>query len=326
LRVLITGGLGFIGSHLASMAAARGHHVRVLDCLTYAGRRDNLPMDWKDVHDVDVGDRELVAHHLRGFRPHWILHAAAETHVGRAVEDHEVFLRTNVVGTGVLLEESRKYWELNGRPEGFSFVHVSTDEVYGSLAAGDPPWDEHAPLRPRNPYAASKAAADVLCLSYHATYGFPAVVTRGSNTYGPRQHPEKLVPKLIRQAASGEFLTLHGDGLNVRDWLHVEDHCSGILAAADAGRNGQCYNLGGEQERTNYQVAMGVLQAFGLSRNSIAFVGDRPGNDRRYALDSSKAEYELAWRPGVGSFERDLAYLCGWYRESLAWERSHAAA
>lgn len=301
MRILLTGGLGFIGSHLVRAAVQAGHEVMVLDLPTYAGSADNLPRDWvphrpEGWHGwakCDVRDSVLVEHYVRSYRPTHVIHAAAETHVGRSIECHEQFLRTNVEGTGVLLEACRK---AEHRPV---FLHVSTDEVYGSLQDwDDDPWTEASPLAPRNPYAASKAAADMLVQSYCCTHGLHVVITRGCNTFGARQHGEKLLPTLCRQLWAREPLTLHGDGLHAREWLGAMDHARGILLAAELGTMGSVFNLGSGHVLTNVGVADMLTAAAdrrGIIPRGVVYVEDRPGNDRRYSMDSSLARDRLGW-------------------------------
>jgi dTDP-glucose 4,6-dehydratase len=323
VRVLITGGLGFIGSHLVMAAAAAGHEVRVLDSLTYAGRTDNLPRGHRGVFKCDVTDDVLVGHHLRDFKPDWIAHLAAESHVGRSLQDAEAFLRTNVVGTHVMLEAACKYWWDERGSGPFKFLLASTDEVYGSLGEHEAPWTEQSPLRPNNQYSASKAAAEHLCRAYWMTRAFPVVVTRGSNTFGPCQHPEKLIPTLARQVLANESMTLHGDGLHRRDWIHVGDHCCGILAALRNGQVGSVYNLGGGEEMSNTQVA--TLVAKQLSNgifNAYKLVPDRDGNDRRYAMNVSKALTELDWFPSIDQGKL-LVETLNWYRDNQGYEATY---
>jgi dTDP-glucose 4,6-dehydratase len=322
MRILLTGGMGFIGSHFARMASRQGHHLYILDAMTYAARPANL----EDVKPVtafrgDVANPKDVRCALEGFEPEWIVHMAAETHVGRSLEDREAFLRTNVVGTDVMLNECHEWWKATGRHPDFRFLHVSTDEVYGSLRTFELPWTEASAYAPNNPYSASKAASDHLVRAYNASWGFPTIITHSSNNYGPAQHPEKLIPVLLNQCMQGVPMTLHGDGMNVRDWLHVEDHCRGLLRALERGLPGETYNFGGVCERTNREIAhlvwtvvnnTGTVQA---PAGRLHFVTDRPGNDRRYAVDVKKARMALDWWPGA-SIEKHLPSVARWYAEN----------
>jgi len=288
-----------------------------LDLLTYAGSPANLEAveghpRYTFVHG-DICDGPLVLEVVKGVDA--VLNLAAESHVDRSIRHPAPFVRTNIVGTQVLLDAARE--------EGVSrFVQISTDEVYGELPWVDPDEDhplrprfsEDSDLRPRSPYSASKAAADLLVLSYFATYGMDVVIPRGSNNFGPNQYPEKLIPFMVGKALNGEPLPVYGDGLHVRDWIAVEDFCSGILATLEKGRSGEVYNFGGDAERTNLQVVRGILGAIGASEGLIDFVADRPGHDRRYAMDFSKAKRELSWEPRA-NFEAELARTVAWFQE-----------
>jgi dTDP-glucose 4,6-dehydratase len=311
MKLLVTGAAGFIGSHFVEAAEAAGHQVEIIDCLNYAGRSKNLPQHrWAP---ADICDPLMVRVRFERFRPDAVVHLAAESHVARSIECRDEFLRTNVLGTNVLLEAALEYWSAEDLDEGFRFLHVSTDEVYGSLGPFEPAWTERSPYKPNNPYAASKAASDHMVRSYHRTFGLPVIITHSSNNYGPRQHPEKLIPTLIGQVMRGEPMTLHGDGLNVRDWLHVADHCAGLLAALKHGKPGETYNLGGECERTNLQIAHLVhVMTAPTTLPRINLVDNRPGNDARYATNVAKAAAELGWRPGNQIGAR-LAETIRWY-------------
>jgi dTDP-glucose 4,6-dehydratase len=259
------------------------------------------------------------------------VHFAAETHVDRSILSPATFVRTNVVGTFTLLEAARAYWAtLDSEAQAdFRFLHVSTDEVYGSLAAQDAACDETTPYAPNSPYSASKAGADHLVRAYYQTYGFPAIITNCSNNYGPYQFPEKLMPLMITRALSGQSLPLYGDGQHVRDWLFVSDHCAALRRVIDAGRPGEAYNIGGWNEKTNLEVVYGICdhldvhhpKALGSYREQIAFVKDRPGHDRRYAIDASKMSRELGWRP-VETFDTGLCRTVDWYLTHTAWVQS----
>lgn len=297
MRILITGGAGFIGSHLIEACIAQGHYVETIDRITYAGCRENLPWRFQGWRCADVSDRVLVDVTLANVRPDWVIHAAAETHVGRAIEEAEVFLQTNVIGTHVMLEACLNYWRTVEHHPDFRFLHVSTDEVHGSIDVGE--WTERSQYAPNNQYAASKAAADHLCRAYWVTQKLPVLVTHCGNNYGTRQHPEKLIPTLIGQALAGQPMTLHGDGLNVRDWIAVEDHCAGLLAALARGVPGETYAFSAGETLSNLRVAELVSDVMleGFEPTSIAHVSDRAGNDRRYAMDCSWTRQRLDWEP-----------------------------
>jgi dTDP-glucose 4,6-dehydratase len=307
MRLFVTGACGFIGSHFVDAAERAGHTVESVDCLTYAGRSKNL--GGREYMHADICDQVLIDALVERMQPDAIVHLAAESHVGRSINSRDEFLRTNVGGTGILLEVALAYWRTHPK---FTFLHVSTDEVYGSLGKDDAPWTEACPYAPNNPYAASKAASDFLVRSYHKTFGLPTIITHSSNNYGARQHCEKLIPNLIRQSLAGEALTLHGDGQNVRDWIHVDDHCAGLLAALEHGHAGETYNFGGECERTNRQVAELVTETARPGHpHRICLTADRPGNDRRYASDVTKAR-ALGWKPGPPIEDRIEATV-QWY-------------
>ena len=312
--VVVTGGLGFIGSHLVRLLLSGGHASEVIniDCLTYAGNEQNLADVAVDPRyrllRASIESEAAMEAALR--RSDVVIHCAAESHVDRAIDGPMAFARTNALGTASILDAARRVGVRR-------FVHVGTDEAYGSLEPGDPPWTEAAPLRPRNPYSASKAAADHLVLSYHATYGMDVVITRGSNTYGPMQCPEKFIAIAVMALLDGRPIPIHGSGTNMRDWLHVSDHCAGIVAAMEHGLPGAAYNLGGNCERSNLAMAWAICRLMGTSEPRIEFVDDRPGNDQRYAMNSSKAEREIGWRPRV-ALEDGLRGAIAWYRENRA--------
>jgi dTDP-glucose 4,6-dehydratase len=336
--LLVTGGAGFIGSNfvLAALGADAGP-VLTLDKLTYAGSLLNLDAVRDDPRHQfvrgDICDRALVRSLLRTHKPRAIVHFAAETHVDRSIAGPEAFVQTNVVGTWALLEEARAYVEKFGPDESFRFLHISTDEVYGSLEPRAPAFTEEHPFRPSSPYAASKAAADHLVRAYRHTYGLPVLITNCSNNYGPRQYPEKLIPLMIRNALAGKPLPVYGDGANVRDWLYVADHCEALLAVLGRGRVGETYNIGGESERANNDVVRALCAALDRERprragpyaELIAHVTDRPGHDRRYAMDIAKIRRELGWQPKE-SFESGLEKTVRWYLANVERHFAHAAA
>jgi dTDP-glucose 4,6-dehydratase len=315
MTILVTGGAGFIGSAFVRLLMAEtGWRVVNFDKLTYAGNLENLAPVADDpqynfVHG-DICDETLVDAILTRERPDAIVHFAAESHVDRSILSPEPVVRTNVHGTFVLLEAARRH-NLQ------RFVHVSTDEVYGSLEA---PFeaDEDFPLRPSSPYSASKAGSDLLARSYFVTYGLPVTITRASNNYGPYQFPEKLIPLMIANALENVPLPVYGDGLQVRDWLYVDDHCRGILAVLEHGRAGEIYNIGGNRSLPNLEVVHQLLRLTGKPDSLIRFVTDRPGHDRRYALSSEKLMRETPWRPLI-EFETGLARTIEWYRSNAAW-------
>src|SRR5262245_12914047 len=326
--LVVTGGAGFIGSNFVlSTLAATGEPIVNLDKLTYAGNLRNLDALRDNKRHVfvqgDIGDRELVRSLLKKHSPRAIVHFAAESHVDRSIAGPAPFIETNVVGTFSLLEEARSYAEKHER---FRFLHVSTDEVYGSLGSEDPAFTEATPYAPNSPYAASKAAADHLVRAYHHTYGLPTLTTNCSNNYGPYQFPEKLIPLMISRALAGKPLPVYGDGRNVRDWLYVLDHCEAVRLVLERGRVGQTYNIGGRAEKANIDLVRLLCARLDEARprkagsyaELITFVPDRPGHDRRYAIDSSKIARELGWRPRE-SFDSGLAKTVRWYIENRAW-------
>ena len=331
---LVTGGAGFIGANFVlSTRAQNTARIVNLDCLTYAGNLRNLESLQGDPDHVfirgDITHQELVQNLLAEHQPRAVVHFAAETHVDRSIHGPQAFLETNVMGTFQLLEAARQYWENLTGParEDFRFLHVSTDEVYGSLGPGDPPFRETTPYAPNSPYAASKAASDHLVRAYHHTYGLPTLITNCSNNYGPLQFPEKLIPLMILNARQGKPLPIYGDGLNVRDWLFVADHCDAVRLVLEQGRVGETYNIGGNCEKTNLSVVKTLCAIFdelfpdspqGPHERLITFVKDRPGHDRRYAMDITKISRELGWRPRE-SFESGLAQTVRWYVDNPAW-------
>jgi dTDP-glucose 4,6-dehydratase len=332
--ILVTGGAGFIGSNfvLTWMKANRGSLVN-LDLLTYAGNPANLSaVDGEGRYTFvrgDICDAELVGSLLRTRRPRAIVHFAAESHVDRSIASPEAFIRTNVHGTFVLLEQARAYWTTLSPAdrEAFRFLHVSTDEVYGTLAPDDPAFSETTPYAPNSPYAASKAGSDHLARAYFQTFHLPVLTTNCSNNYGPFQFPEKLIPLMILNALEGKPLPVYGDGKNVRDWLFVEDHCAAIRAVLERGRPGETYNIGGMSERANIDVVRTICSLVDEMRPQsgasprtglIKFVEDRPGHDRRYAIDATKITRVLGWKPAE-QFEGGLRKTVQWYLDNSAW-------
>jgi dTDP-glucose 4,6-dehydratase len=335
-KILVTGGAGFIGSNFVLDWIREGLGPAVtLDKLTYAGNLANLAsLEREPRHTFvrgDVCDPELVLSLLREHKPWAVVHFAAETHVDRSIGDPSEFVRTNVNGTLNLLQQSRAYWDaLDAQErENFRFLHVSTDEVYGSLGPNDPAFTEQTPYAPNSPYAASKAGSDHLVRAWRHTYGFPTLTTNCSNNYGPFQFPEKLIPLVLLKALDGEPLPVYGDGQNVRDWLYVLDHCEGIRAVLSQGRLGETYNIGGSNERKNIDVVTTICDildeltpnaGIGPRRKLITFVKDRPGHDRRYAIDATKIRTELGWTPKT-SFELGIRKTIEWYLANLNWVR-----
>lgn len=313
--VLITGGCGFIGSHFIRRLLTAQSDVRLvnLDALTYSGNPENL-LDlaehprYRFVHG-DIADRDAVRALFRAGVSD-VVHFAAESHVDRSIHDATPFVRTNVLGTQTLLDAAREFGVRR-------FVHVSTDEVYGSLGSSGA-FTEQTPLAPNSPYAASKAASDLLVRAYHHTFGLWAAITRCSNNYGPNQFPEKLIPLFISNLMRDEPVPVYGDGQQVRDWLHVRDHCAAIEAVWERGRPGEVYNIGGRCEKTNLELTHTLLRLLGKPATLIRHVTDRPGHDRRYAIDCSKIERELGWKPTI-DFERGLAETVEWYRANRGW-------
>src|SRR3954469_10387185 len=337
--LLVTGGAGFIGANfVVSTVRETAEPLVNLDKLTYAGNLRNVDAVRGDERhrfvQGDICDRDLLRELLRTHRPRAVVHFAAESHVDRSIAGPADFVQTNVVGTWALLEEARAYWEAAGRDAAFRFLHVSTDEVYGSLGPRDPAFTEETPYAPNSPYAASKAASDHMVRAYHHTYGLPTLTTNCSNNYGPHQFPEKLIPLMIHQALAGKPLPVYGDGKNVRDWLYVGDHCDAIRLVLEKGRLGETYNIGGESEQKNIDLVhtlCGLLdkakpRAKGGYADLISFVKDRPGHDRRYAMDITKIRRELGWAPRE-SFESGLEKTVRWYLANIEthFARSEAA-
>jgi dTDP-glucose 4,6-dehydratase len=332
--LLVTGGAGFIGSNFVLDHLRRFDHAVInLDKLTYAGNLQNLAGFLDDRRHVfvqgDVGDADLVNRLLAQHRPSAIIHFAAESHVDRSILGPEEFIQTNVLGTHRLLAAAHAYWKglEKNLQASFRFLHVSTDEVYGSLSPQAPAFRESNRYEPNSPYSASKAAADHLVRAYHHTYGMPVLTTNCSNNYGPYQFPEKLIPLIIHNALQGKPLPIYGDGLNVRDWLFVDDHCAAIRVVLSGGKVGETYNIGGCNEKTNLEVVETICRIMdqeiprsdGKSyRDQIAFVKDRPGHDRRYAIDAGKIQNELGWKP-VETFDTGMRKTVRWYLDNRDW-------
>ena len=332
--ILVTGSAGFIGANfILDWLAQTDETAITLDKLTYAGNLENLASLQNDPRHIfvrgDIGDSKLVSELLVKYRPRAVINFAAESHVDRSINGPGDFIETNIVGTYRLLESVRGYW--NDLPETeratFRFLHVSTDEVYGSLDLDEPQFTETRGFEPNSPYSASKAASDHLVRAWHHTYGLPVLTTNCSNNYGPYQFPEKLIPLMIHHAVTGKPLPIYGDGKNVRDWLYVADHCTAIRRVLEAGRIGETYNVGGWNEKSNLEVVNTLIEildqetprADGLSyREQITYVKDRPGHDRRYAIDASKIESELGWRPAE-TFETGIRKTVRWYLDHKEW-------
>ena len=332
MKLLITGGAGFIGSAVVRQAIREGHSVVNLDALTYAACLENVAgvsnspnyaFEQADIRDRAALDRIFATH-----QPDAVMHLAAESHVDRSIDGPADFIETNINGTFNMLEAARTYWVARGKPEGFRFHHISTDEVFGSLPA-DPAvkFTEETPYDPRSPYSASKAASDHLVRAWHETYGLPVVLTNCSNNYGPFHFPEKLIPVVILNALAGKPLPIYGKGDNIRDWLYVEDHADALLTVVLKGEIGRSYNIGGENERTNLELVRTLCAILDEKRpaakpyaEQITFVTDRPGHDARYAIDPSRISAELGWRPSV-TVEEGLARTVQWYLDNEAWWR-----
>jgi dTDP-glucose 4,6-dehydratase len=333
MKLLVTGGAGFIGSAVVRRAIREGHSVINLDALTYAACLENVAsvsnapgyvFEHADIRDRAALDRIFETHD-----PDAVMHLAAESHVDRSIDGPGTFVETNITGTYNMLEAARAHWTRKGKPDHFRFHHISTDEVFGSLPA-DPAvkFTETTPYDPRSPYSASKAASDHLVRAWHETYGLPVVLTNCSNNYGPFHFPEKLIPVVILNALAGRSLPIYGTGANIRDWLYVEDHAEALLLVVEKGSLGRSYNIGGENERTNLELVKtlcGILdekrpRAWGSYADQIAFVTDRPGHDARYAIDPTRIRTELGWRPSV-TVEEGLALTVQWYLDNEAWWR-----
>ncbi len=331
MKILVTGGAGFIGSAVVRQAIASGHQVVNLDALTYAACLANLAAvedhpDYAFEH-ADIRDPAALAGIFAHHRPDAVLHLAAESHVDRSIDGPGIFIETNVTGTYNLLEAARSHWQQAGRPDSFRFHHVSTDEVYGSLGATGK-FTEDTPYAPNSPYSASKAASDHLVRAWHETYGLPVLVTNCSNNYGPYHFPEKLIPVIILNALSGRPIPIYGQGENIRDWLYVEDHADALLRVLANGQVGRTYNIGGENEATNLDIARticGIIDRLRPAAQShadqITFVADRPGHDLRYAIDPARVRAELGWQPSV-TLEEGLEKTVAWYLANETWWRA----
>lgn len=331
MKILVTGGAGFIGSAVVRLAVARGHAVVNLDALTYAGCLENIASVAADplyvFEQADIRDRAALDRILAAHQPDAVMHLAAESHVDRSIDGPGDFIETNITGTYNMLEAARRYWVARGKPEAFRFHHISTDEVYGSLGA-EGMFTEDTPYDPRSPYSASKASSDHLVRAWHETYGLPVVLTNCSNNYGPFHFPEKLVPVVILNALAGKPIPVYGEGLNVRDWLYVEDHADALLLVLEKGALGRSYNIGGENEARNIDLVKTICGILDQKRpkdapyaDQITFVQDRAGHDLRYAIDPSRIRDELGWRPSV-TVEEGLERTVQWYLDNEDWWRA----
>ena len=328
MKLLVTGGAGFIGSAVVRLAVQRGHEVVNLDAMTYAACLDNVASvsgsNLYSFEQADIRDRARLDEIFATHRPDAVMHLAAESHVDRSIDGPGDFILTNINGTYNMLEAARAYWTAQGRPSGFRFHHISTDEVFGSLGATGQ-FTEETPYDPRSPYSASKAASDHLVRAWHETYGLPVVLTNCSNNYGPFHFPEKLIPVVILNALQGKPIPVYGAGENVRDWLYVEDHADALLLVLQKGALGRSYNIGGENERRNIDLVRTICAILDQKRpkatpyaDQITYVTDRPGHDARYAIDPSRIRDELGWRPSV-TVEQGLEKTVQWYLDNEAW-------
>jgi dTDP-glucose 4,6-dehydratase len=333
MKILVTGGAGFIGSAVVRQAVAAGHAVVNVDALTYAACLENVASVANSAlyafEQADIRDRAALDRVFETHEPDAVMHLAAESHVDRSIDGPGDFIETNITGTYNMLEAARAYWTAQGKPEAFRFHHISTDEVFGSLP-NDPQvmFTEDTPYDPRSPYSASKASSDHLVRAWHETYGLPVVMTNCSNNYGPFHFPEKLVPVIILNALAGKPLPIYGKGDNIRDWLYVEDHADALLCVVQKGEIGRSYNIGGENERTNLELVKTLCEILDTKRpkdagsyaDQITFVADRPGHDARYAIDPARVRAELDWRPSV-TIEEGLEKTLQWYLDTEAWWR-----
>jgi len=328
--ILVTGGAGFIGSNFVKLMLKKHPEYKIIniDALTYAGNLENL----KDIDDnpnyefikVDIRDREKMEKIFKTNEITSVVNFAAESHVDRSIEEPEVFLTTNIIGTQVILDTAKKYWKVNPSDKyckeykpGVKFLQVSTDEVYGALGETGM-FVEAMPLMPNSPYSASKASADMIVRAYNETFGMPVNITRCSNNYGPYQFPEKLIPLMINNCLKEKDLPVYGDGMQVRDWLHVSDHCSAIDTVLHKGKDGEVYNIGGNNEKANISIVKLIINTLGKSEDLIKYVKDRPGHDRRYAIDNTKITTELGWEPAY-TFEQGIKETIQWYLENTKW-------
>ncbi len=329
-NILVTGGAGFIGSNFVKMILDRHPNYKIInvDVLTYAGNLENL----KDISDnqnytfikADIRDRVKIDEIFSSYDIDTVVNFAAESHVDRSIEEPEVFLTTNIIGTQVLLDVAKKYWKVNPNDKyckeykpGVKFLQVSTDEVYGALGVTGK-FVETMPLLPNSPYSASKASADMIVRAYHETFGMPVNITRCSNNYGPHQFPEKLIPLMIINCLKEKDLPVYGDGMQVRDWLHVSDHCSAIDTVLHKGVDGEIYNIGGNNEKANIEIVKLIIETLGKSEELIKYVQDRPGHDRRYAIDNTKITTQLGWKPAY-TFEQGIKETIEWYLNNTEW-------
>ena len=328
--ILITGGAGFIGSNFVKLMLEKYPEYKIIniDALTYAGNLENLEdIDSNPNYEfikVDIRDREKVEEIFKNNEITSVVNFAAESHVDRSIEEPEVFLTTNIIGTQVLLDTAKKYWKVNPGDKyckeykpGVKFLQVSTDEVYGALGETGM-FVETMPLMPNSPYSASKASADMIVRAYNETFGMPVNITRCSNNYGPYQFPEKLIPLMINNSLKEKDLPVYGDGMQVRDWLHVSDHCSAIDTVLHKGKDGEVYNIGGNNEKANIEIVKLIIGTLGKSEGLIKYVKDRPGHDRRYAIDNTKITTELGWEPAY-TFEQGMKETIQWYLENTKW-------
>lgn len=329
-NVLVTGGAGFIGSNFVKMMVEKypDYNIINLDALTYAGNLENLSdIDTASNYTfvkADVRDREVIEQIFKTQNIDMVVNFAAESHVDRSIEEPEVFFTTNIIGTQVLLDAAKKYWKINPDDKyckeykkGVKFLQVSTDEVYGALGETGM-FVETMPLMPNSPYSASKASADMIVRAYNETFGLPMNITRCSNNYGPYQFPEKLIPLMINNCLKEKDLPVYGDGMQVRDWLHVSDHCTAIDTVLHKGKDGEVYNIGGNNEKANIEIVKLLIQTLGKSEDLIKYVKDRPGHDRRYAIDNTKITTELGWEPSY-TFEQGIQETIEWYLDNTKW-------
>ena len=324
MNILVTGGNGFIATNFIKIALSQGHSITSLDNLSYAASRDNHALfianaSYKFMHE-DIRS-ENIYKILESNSYNVVINFAAETHVDRSIEDDSSFISTNINGTHNLISACRNLLDKSILPKGFRFIQISTDEVYGSLELDDEPFTECSPLMPNNPYSASKTAADLICMSYYRTYGFPVIITRCSNNYGPYQYPEKLIPLSINRLKSGQKIPIYGNGLQIRDWIYVDDHCKGILKALEVGKIGEIYNFGGQSELTNIDCIKNLVNVIDPKLKSddiFDFVKDRPGHDTRYAINAKKSFNELNWKPSE-SFSSGITKTISWYIKNHNW-------